>query len=76
MHVRLLRHWQGHKPGRVFAEMPDGAANCLIRRGIAELGAGSGDPRTTDTAAEAQDARDRGTSRQDAESAPGRRRRK
>ena len=67
MFVRLLKHWNGHKPGRVFADMPDGSANALIHRGLAEA--------VEDTAAEPQDATHRGTSRQDAESAPGRRRR-
>lgn len=36
MHVRLLKHWNGYKPQRIFADMPDGQANVLIRRGLAE----------------------------------------
>lgn len=36
MRIRLLKHWNGRAPGHVFAEMPDGAANTLIRRGMAE----------------------------------------
>ena len=35
MYVRLLKHWNGYKPGRVF-NMPDGAANTLLKRGVAE----------------------------------------
>lgn len=37
MRVRLIKHWKGYKPGRVFCEMGDGAANLLIKRGMAEL---------------------------------------
>lgn len=36
MHVRLLRHWAGFRPQRVFSAMPDGVANALIRRRLAE----------------------------------------
>ena len=36
MEVRLLRHWRGWKPGKVFCDMGDGAANQLIKRGAAE----------------------------------------
>lgn len=36
MFVRLVRHWNGYKPGRVF-NMPDGSANVLLKRGVAEL---------------------------------------
>lgn len=31
MYVRLLKHHNGHKPGRIL-NMPDGAANALLRR--------------------------------------------
>ena len=35
MRVELLKHWRGHKPGKVFTEMPDGAGGVLVRRGFA-----------------------------------------
>ena len=35
MRVELIKHWRGHKPGKVFSEMPDGAGNVLVRRGFA-----------------------------------------
>lgn len=36
MIVRLLKPWKFRKVGTVFNDMPDGAANMLIRRGFAE----------------------------------------
>jgi hypothetical protein len=36
MKVRLLKNWRYRKIGTVLNEVPDGAANLLIRRGIAE----------------------------------------
>lgn len=36
MKIRLLKHWNGYKPGKLF-DMPDGQANLLLRRGVAEL---------------------------------------
>ena len=36
MEVRLLKHWKGWKPGKVFCEMPRGAGEVLIKRGSAE----------------------------------------
>ena len=36
MMVRLLKSWRYRKVGTVLNEVPDGAANLLIRRGIAE----------------------------------------
>jgi hypothetical protein len=35
MRVELLRHWKNYSPGKVFEDMPEGAANVLIRRGVA-----------------------------------------
>lgn len=35
MRVKLIRRWRAHHAGNT-AEMPDGVANVLIRRGIAE----------------------------------------
>lgn len=35
MHVRLQKPWNGRRVGHVFAAMPDGQANVLIKRGIA-----------------------------------------
>ena len=35
MKIRLRKHWGGYKPGRLF-DMPDGQANVLLRRGVAE----------------------------------------
>jgi hypothetical protein len=35
MLIRLVKHWNGFKPGRRF-EMADGAANVLIKRGFAK----------------------------------------
>lgn len=35
MEVRLIKHWGGWKPGRVFCGMPDGQARELIKRGSA-----------------------------------------
>ncbi len=37
MYVRLLKHHNGHKPGRVLC-MSEGAANAILRRpgGVAE----------------------------------------
>ena len=64
MFVRLLKHHAGHAPGRIL-NAPDGAGNVLLRRGAAE---------PVDLPTEAHDAPHRGTSPQDAESAPGRRR--
>lgn len=37
MIVRLLKPWQFRKVGHVFTDMPDGQANALIKRGIAEV---------------------------------------
>lgn len=36
MIVRLLKPWQFRKVGHVFNDMPDGQANMLIKRGLAE----------------------------------------
>lgn len=36
MKIRLLREWRRRRPGDVW-ELPDGVANVLIRRHIAEL---------------------------------------
>lgn len=36
MIVRLLKPWKFQKVGRVINDMPDGAANMLIKRGVAE----------------------------------------
>lgn len=36
MIVRLLKPWKFRKVGHVFNDMPDGAANMLIKRGFAE----------------------------------------
>ena len=36
MFVKLLRDWKGYRAGKVF-EPTDGAAEILIRRGIAAL---------------------------------------
>jgi hypothetical protein len=36
MIVRLIKPWQFRKVGTVFSDMPDGAANTLIKRGVAE----------------------------------------
>jgi hypothetical protein len=36
MKVRLLKSWRYRKVGTIFSEMPEGAANLLIRRGVAE----------------------------------------
>lgn len=35
--IKLTKMWLGYRPGQVFPIMPDGQANALIRRGIAEL---------------------------------------
>jgi hypothetical protein len=35
MVIRLLKPWQGWKRGHVFAAFSEGAANTLIKRGIA-----------------------------------------
>lgn len=35
MQVRLLKHWNGYKPGTQFAAMPSGAGRLLIHRGVA-----------------------------------------
>jgi hypothetical protein len=32
----MLRHWNGNKPGKII-DPGDGAANLLIRRGMAEV---------------------------------------
>jgi hypothetical protein len=36
MIVRLLKPWKYRKVGTILAEVPDGAANMLVRRGFAE----------------------------------------
>jgi len=36
MIVRLLKPWKYRKVGQILNDMPDGAANMLIRRGFAE----------------------------------------
>ena len=36
MIVRLLKPWKGQKVGRILNSVPDGAANLLIKRMIAE----------------------------------------
>jgi hypothetical protein len=36
MLIKFLRRWRNKKPGTV-AEWPDGAANALLKRGIAEV---------------------------------------
>ena len=36
MIVRLLKPWQWRKVGTVLSDCPDGVANILIRRGVAE----------------------------------------
>lgn len=36
MIVRLLRPWKFWNVGRILAECPDGTANMLIKRGMAE----------------------------------------
>lgn len=36
MIVRLLKPWKFWKVGRVLSDCPDGAANMLIKRGVAE----------------------------------------
>lgn len=36
MKVRLLKPWKYQKVGKILNEMPDGAANMLIKRGFAE----------------------------------------
>lgn len=36
MIVRLLKAWRYRKPGTILNEVPDGAANLLIKRGIVE----------------------------------------
>jgi hypothetical protein len=43
MIVRLLKHWNGRKPGHVFSAMAAGAARVLVRRGLAEEVVGDGD---------------------------------
>ena len=37
MIVRLLKPWKFRKVGHVFNDMPDGAANMLVKRGFAEV---------------------------------------
>jgi hypothetical protein len=73
MHVRLTRHWAGFKPQRVFCAMPDGVANALIRRRLAEEITAQ-ESHAKDHAAEAKESPHRGTGLQDAGTAPGRRR--
>jgi len=34
--VKIKKMWLGYRPGKIFSIMPDGQANALIRRGIAE----------------------------------------
>lgn len=46
--VRLIKHWRGYKPGRVF-QMPDGQANLLVHRGLAVRGGDPADALPTDT---------------------------
>lgn len=36
MIVRLLKPWKARRVGTILADCPDGAANMLIKRGIAE----------------------------------------
>lgn len=36
MIVRLIKPWKYKKPGTILNGMPDGAANVLIHRGVAE----------------------------------------
>jgi len=36
MIVRLLKPWKFRKVGHILNDMPDGAANVLIKRGFAE----------------------------------------
>lgn len=36
MMVRLLRPWKTRRVGFVFNDMPDGVANMLIKRNVAE----------------------------------------
>lgn len=36
MMVRLLKPWKAMRVGKIIADMPDGAGNMLIRRGMAE----------------------------------------
>lgn len=37
MRVRLIKPWNGRRPGTILAEIPDGVGNVLLRRQIAEL---------------------------------------
>lgn len=36
MIVRLLKPWKARRVGTILADCPDGAANLLIKRGVAE----------------------------------------
>lgn len=36
MQIRILKFWNWHREGTVLESVPDGMANVLIRRGIAE----------------------------------------
>jgi len=36
MQVRLLKHWNGYRPGTILAKAGDGMANVLVKRGLAE----------------------------------------
>jgi hypothetical protein len=36
MEVRLLKHWNGFRPGKILCEAPDGMAGVLVKRGMAE----------------------------------------
>lgn len=36
MMVRLLKPWKAMRVGKIIADMPDGAGNMLVKRGMAE----------------------------------------
>ncbi len=43
MRIRMKTHWRNYAPGEVTKELPDGVANTLIQRGIAEKLIGDGE---------------------------------
>lgn len=51
MYVRMLREWRGIKRGRIL-DIPDGQANMMVRRGLAESSIGVGGSLTVDSPTE------------------------
>ena len=37
MMVRLLKPWKARRVGTILADCPDGVANMIIKRGLAEM---------------------------------------